>query len=257
MWDKGKRFVLQKILLCLVAFCALLPAIFLLWESVKIGKQFSLSQYETILLYTKKFFTWFWNSVLNTLIILAVYLPVSICAGYGFSQFEFRWKKGIFLLYIVIMILPFQATVVPQYLTLNTLGLLNTRTAVILPNIAGAFGPFLMTQFMKGIEPEILQAARIDGAGPIRILMHIVLPLCRPAIASLAILQFINCWSLIDQPLLFLKSEQLLPLSLELSSQSFGIAAFAAGVLYAVPPILAYLYCKDALEKGICLSSVK
>lgn len=257
MWDRGTKFIVQYSLLCLASVCALLPAIYLLFKSLQINGSATLLQYETVLLYTKEFFVWLWNSTKYTLAILCILIPISVLAGYSFSQFAFRRKRLIFALYFLLMLLPFQATVVSQYITLDTMGLLDSEAAIILPAATGTFGPFLITQYMKGIDSEILQAAKLDGAGSVRILLHIVLPICKPAILSLVILQFINSWSMIDQPLLFLRREELLPLSLELSSQGFGISAFAAGVLYAIPPVLAYLYCRDSLEKGINLSRVK
>jgi multiple sugar transport system permease protein len=257
MWDKGKRFALQKLVLSLLAICCLLPTAFLLWRAVVVGGQFTLAQFEEILLYTWRFYVWLWNSIGYAAAILAINLPVSILAAYGFSQHQFPGKKPLFFLYILLMLMPFQATVVPEYLTLDKLGLLDTRWAVILPNALGAFGVFLLTQFMSGVDPELLQAARLDGVSKWGELRYILLPLCRPAIASLAVLQLISSWALIDQPLLFLRSEELLPLSLELGSQTFGAAAFAAGVLFALPPVLVCLLFRGKLEQGICLGNVK
>ncbi len=113
------------------------------------------------------------------------------------------------------MLLPFQATSVPQYLTLDALDILDTGKAVILPCAYGAFGTFLLTQFMRGIDGEILEAARLDGVGNFSLLWRIVLPLCKPAVVSVLVLQFISFWSMVDQPVLFLQSEQLMPLSVK------------------------------------------
>lgn len=257
MWNKGTRFRVQRCMLNAAALCCLVPAVYLPFRSLRQGDVFSLRQFENVLLLTKAFFTWFWNSTGYTLVILAISLPVSVLAAYGFSQFSFPGKKSLYALYMILMLLPFQATVVPQYLTLNRMGLLDTQAAIILPCAYSAFGTFLMTQFLRGIDSEILEAARLDGAEIWRILWHILLPLCRSAILSVFILQLISCWSMIDQPLLFLRSEELLPLSLKLSSQSFGTNLFAAGLIYSLPPVILYLYCQDALEKGISLSSIR
>lgn len=257
MWNKGVRFVVQKIILTLAAVCCAAPAVYLIFKSLWNFESFSLHQYEQVLFNTKEFFSWFWNAVLYTVLILAINIPVSILAAYGFSHFRFRGRTGIFFLYMILMLLPFQATVMPQYLTLNKLGLLDSWAAIVLPLGYSAFGTFLLTQFMKGISHEIIEAAELDGVGPVKMLGHIILPLCKPAIGSLFILQFISCWSMVDQPLLFLRREELLPLSVKLSSYTFGSSAFGAGVVYAVLPTLIYLYCQDALEKGISLSSIK
>ncbi len=257
MWDKGVHFTIQRILLSAAALCCLAPVVYLLYCSLRSFGGFSLEQYEEILFNTKEFFTWFWNSFGFSLLILLLGVPVSILAAYGFSQYDFRGKNGVFFLYMLLMLLPFQATVVAQYLTLRALKLLDSWSAVVLPCAYGAFGPFLLTQFMKGIDKEILEAARLDGVSLAQMMRHIILPLCKPAVISLVILQLISSWSMVDQPLLFLRSEYLLPLSLKLGNYTFGASVSTAGVIYAVLPLLAYLYCQDALEKGISLSSIK
>lgn len=257
MWTKGKKFFFQCIFLSAAAICCTLPLLFLARNSFLQDGMVSLRKFEQILLYDRRFYVWFWNSFGYTAAILLGNIPVSILAAYGFSQFRFPGQNLLFSLYILLMLLPFQATALPQYLTLRALNLLDTRWAVILPGVFSAFGVFLLTQFMREIDSEILQAAQLDGAGRLSILWHILLPICKPAVVSLAVLQLLSNWSLIDQPLLFLRREQILPLSLELSSHTFGESAFAAGVLFAVLPVTAYLFCSDALEQGICLGSVK
>ena len=162
-------------------------------------------------MYQRPFYVWFWNSAAYTASTLAVSLPVSVLAGYGFSQFSFPGRNFLLGFYVLLMLMPFQATVVSQYLTLNALGLLDTPWVVIWPNAFQTFGVFMMTQFMASIDRELLQAARLDGAGHGTLFFRIVLPLCRPAVFSLLLLQFLACWSLIDQPLLFLKKRRAVP----------------------------------------------
>lgn len=257
MWNKGVRYAAQRALVSVIAVCCLIPVGYLLAGSMRDGEVFSLGQYEDVLLYTKEFFTWFWNSVLYTAAILALCVPIALLAAFGLTQYRFRGRNGLLFLYTLLMLLPFQATVVAQHLLLNTLGLLDTRWAIILPSAFGAFGTFLLAQFLRGLDREIVEAARLDGAGWFQTLTQIVVPLCKPAIVSLVVLQFISCWSMVDQPIVFLRSEELLPLSQRLSGQAFGASASAAGVLYAVIPMLVYFCCQKALEDGISLSSIK
>lgn len=257
MWNRGLRFALQRAAVSAAAIACLVPAGWLLLGSLRVGGSFSLAQYEKILLGTKEFFVWFWNSVGYTAGTLALCVPVAVLAACGLSLHRFPGRGGLLFLYTLLMLLPFQATVVAQYLTLRSLGLLDTRPAIVLPIAFGAFGAFLLTQFMRGLDPEILEAARLDGGDWAQILLHIVCPMCRPAIVSLAVLQSISCWSMVDQPVVFLRSEALLPLSQRLSGQTFGGAASAAGVLYAVVPTLICLCCQKALEEGISLTSIK
>ena len=222
MWNKGLGWRIQRAAVSAAAIACLIPAGVLLLGSLRAGERASLGQYEEILLGSKEFFTWFWNSAGYTAGILALCVPVAVLAAYGLS---------------LLMLLPFQATVVAQYLTLRALGLLDTPAAIILPCAFGAFGAFLLTQFMRGLDGEILEAARLDGAGWGKILLHIVCPLCKPAILSLVTLQAISCWSMVDQPVVFLRSEALLPLSQRLSGQTFG-GGFVRGGAHAPLPVL-------------------
>ena len=257
MWNKALGWQVQRAAVSAAAVACLVPAGVLLFGSLRADGCFSLRQYEEILLGSKEFFTWFWNSAGYTAGILTLCVPVAVLAAYGLSLHRFPGRNALLFLYTLLMLLPFQATVVAQYLTLRALGLLDTPAAIILPCAFGAFGAFLLTQFMRGLDGEILEAARLDGAGCGRILLHIVCPLCKPAILSLVTLQAISCWSMVDQPVVFLRSEALLPLSQRLSGQTFGASAFAAGILYAVVPMLLYLCCQKALEEGISLTSIK
>ena len=123
MWTKGVRYAVQCALVSSIAVCCLIPMGYLLVGSVRDRGAFSLVQYEDILLYTKEFFTWFWNSVLYTAAILALCVPIALLAAFGLTQYRFHGRNALLFLYTLLMLLPFQATVVAQHLLLNTLGL--------------------------------------------------------------------------------------------------------------------------------------
>lgn len=240
---KSERWKLRLRKGVLYGFSALCvcPVVVLLLSSLRQGGAFSLAQYEEILLYRRDYYVWFWNSARYTFTILLFQLPICVLAGYGLSQYRFAGKKLVLGVYAVLLVLPFQATVVAQYSALKYLNLIDTPWAVVLPNIFQPLGCFLILQQMQKVDPEIFEAARLDGAGEAAVLGRIFLPISRPAILLLAVLQFTNNWALIDQPLLFLASDQLFPLSIELNSSSFGPAVGAAGVIFAIPPVLFYL----------------
>ena len=228
------------------------------------GQSFSVSpgepavwQYWMTLFRNIRFYAWFWNSFFSVVCIIILAVPVSLLAGYGFSQFRFRGRDALFFLYIVLMLLPFQATIVPQYLTLHAFRLLDTRASYILPNAFGAFGAFLMTQYMCGIDRELLDAGRIDGLTEFGILTSLVAPLCRPAVSTFVILLFLDNWSMIEQPVVFVRDIAKMPLAAELSAQNFPEGAAAAGVVFAILPTLAALCGRDDLIRGISLSSLK
>ncbi len=241
----------RKILLHTIALLCIVPFALMLLRSVQgSGGGFSLIQYG-LLLQSPRFFRAFWNSVVYTGVILLFNLPLSLLAAYAFSRFNFRGRWPFFWLYILMMLLPFQATMVPQYMTLKWMGLTDTPWSVVLPNIFSTFGTFLMTQYMRAFDRSIYEAAEIDGMGSFTVFMQLVLPVTKPVIASTAVLSFVNYWSLIEQPSLFLSQQVQQPLAIRLSSTDFSAFANAGGVVFSILPLLLYIYNFDALQQGI------
>lgn len=228
-------------------------------EAVKVSSfplHITLRQYESVLLLNYDYYIHFWNSILFVAAILAINVPVSLFAGYGFSQHQFPGKRILFFLYIILMLMPFQATLVPQYLTLQSFGLLNKAASVILPNGFGAFGAFLMTQYMQGIDKELLEAGRLDGLEGFSMFSRLMIPLCKPAVSALVILVFIDNWAMIEQPVVFIRDTWKQPLSVALNTIGTG-ALFAGGVVFCILPLCIYLYGYKDLVEGISLSSIK
>lgn len=212
-----------------------------------------------VLLDSPGFFTMFWNSVAISLGILAGQLLVDVPAAWALARFPLRGKKTILTVYIVLMLMPFQVLMFPQYLVLQKLDLLDTLWAVILPAVFSTFPVFLLHRFFKAIPQDILEAARMDGAGELRIFCQIALPLGSPGILSAAILTFLDSWNMIEQPMTYLKTKALWPLSLFLPE--IGIAdmgmGFAAALLMLIPALLLFFSCEEYLEQGIALSGGK
>ena len=206
-----------------------------------------------VLLDSPEFFTMFWNSVTITAGILLGQFAVAVPAAWGLAKLHLPRKLGN--LYMVLMLLPFQVLMYPEYLVLKSLGLLNTLWAVILPGVFSAYPVFLLTRFFGAIPEEILEAARLDGAGEWQIFRYIALPLGLPGLLSVGILSFLDAWNLIEQPMTFLKNRALWPLSLFLPETTLtdtGLG-FAAGLLMLIPALLLFGLCQDALEQGIAL----
>jgi multiple sugar transport system permease protein len=219
----------------------------------------SINQYYEVLIGSTSFLMMFWNSVRLTLPILLGQMLVGSMAAYAFAMLKFRGRNTLFFVYIITMLMPFQVTLVPNYLMADSLGLLGRYESIILPGIFATFGVFLLRQFMSYIPMENLEAARLDGAGHPTIFMKIILPLCAPALASLAILSCIDNWNMVEQPLIFLKDANLQPLSLflsKLTSGAFGVA-FAASALFMAPILIIFLYGENYLVEGIQMSSLK
>ena len=158
------------------------------------------------------------------------------------------------------MLMPFQVTLVPNYLIAGKLGLLNNYLSIIFPGIFGAFGVFLLKQYMhQKFWLATLEAAKVDGAGALQIFLKIIVPLSKSGIAALAILVFIDNWNMVEQPLIFLQDATKQPLSLYLSRIAAGEKglAFAASTLYMTPVLLSFLYAENYLLEGIRLSGIK
>ena len=219
----------------------------------------SLEQFKALLFDRMQFLIMFWNSLLLVLPIVLGQAAVATMAAFALSQFQFRGRDSLFFIYLMTMLMPFQVTLVPNYLAMDWLGLLNSRASIILPGIFSAFGVFLVRQFMIGIPHDYVEAAKIDGAGYWGIFYRIILPMSRPGIAALVILVFVDNWNMVEQPLIFLQDAYQQPLSIFLSRINEGERglAFAAAVLYMLPMLFVFLYAENDLIEGIQLSGVK
>ena len=220
----------------------------------------SVDQYVTVLFRSPEYILKFWNSVI--LVIPIVFLQVGIAsfAAYSFTRYQGRLKSFLFFFYISLMLMPYQVTIVPNYLVADWTGLLGSRWAVIFPGAFAPFSVFLLTKFMRRIPSVLIEAAKLDGANEWQIFTGVCLPQCRSALYSIAILVFIDYWNMVELPIILLDSSDVQPLSVYLSTINAGEAgiAFAVAVVYMIPPLLLFLHGEEALVEGITHSgSVK
>ena len=213
----------------------------------------SFSQYFTVLLKSPDFLYKFWNSVILVAPIVLAQLMVASVAAYGFTRWRGKVRDTIFFAYVILMLMPYQVTLVPNYLVSDFLGLLNTRWAIILPGAFAPFSVFLLTKSMRRIPVSVIESAKLDGAGEWHIFWNICLPQCRSALYSIAILVFIDYWNMVEQPLILLPDASQQPLSVYLSQINAGEIgiAFAAAVVYMVPGLLMFLHGEAYLVEGI------
>jgi multiple sugar transport system permease protein len=218
-----------------------------------------LTQYYDILIKRSQFLYMFWNSVIITLPIVIGQILVSSLAAYAFAKFRFRGRNQLFFIYLTVMLMPFQVTLVPNYLVADMLGLINNNLSIILPGVFNTFGVFLLKQYMEQIPDSYIEAAKMDGAGHLAIFFRIILPMCKNGIAAMFILVFIDNWNMVEQPLIFLQDAMAQPLSIYLSriiSGERGLA-FASSTLYMLPMLLVFLYGENYLIEGIQRSGIK
>ncbi|MCV4231489.1 carbohydrate ABC transporter permease [Virgibacillus sp. LDC1] len=219
----------------------------------------SFAQYGKVFIDNPKYLTMFWNSVFMVVPIIVGQTLVAALAAYAFSKLKFRGRDSMFLVYVMTMLMPFQVTLVPNYIMVDKLGMLNSTAAIIVPGIFAAFGVFMLRQFMLDIPYAYIEAAKIDGAGHLRIFMTMIVPMIKPGLAALVILLFVDYWNMVEQPLVFLDDPFKQPLSVFLSrikDSERGIA-FAASMLYMAPMVMLFLYAESYFIEGIQLSGVK
>lgn len=201
----------------------------------------------------------------NTLIIVLfsfLGLLLNAIAGFGFAKYDFKGRNALFVLVLATMMIPSQVTMIPVYLILNSLGLTNTMTGIVLPGLVGAFAIFLFRQFMSTIPTELLEATRLDGASEYRIFLQIVLPISKPILAVQAILTFIAGWNSFLWPLIIANDESMYTLSVGLSllkgqyAANFGLQM--AGATFMVAPVIVlFTYFQKHIIENFSISGMK
>ncbi|WP_420330280.1 carbohydrate ABC transporter permease [Paenibacillus contaminans] len=219
----------------------------------------SFGQYYKVLIATPQFLHMFWNSVKMVVPIIIGQVAVASLAAFAFAKLRFPGRESLFFIYLLAMLMPFQVTLVPNYIVADELGLLNSPASIVLPGVFAAFGVFLLRQFMLHIPSAYMEAAKMDGAGYIRSFVTIALPMVKPGIAALVVLLFADYWNMVEQPLIFLHDAELQPLSVFLSriqKEAFDVS-FAASVVYMTPMLLLFLCMERYFIEGIQLSGIK
>ena len=220
----------------------------------------SFGQYATALFRSPEYLLKFWNSIILVIPIVIAQVGIASFASYSFTRYQGRLKNILFFSYIILMLMPHQVTMVPNFLVADWTGLLNTRWAIIFPGTFAPFSVFLLTKFMRRIPSSLIEAAKLDGANEWNVFTKVCLPQCRSALYSVAILVFIDYWNMVELPIILLPDSDMQPLSVYLATINAGEVgvAFAVAVIYMIPPLLLFLHGEEALVEGITHSgSVK
>lgn len=213
----------------------------------------SFKQYFTVLFNSPDYLFKFWNSVILVVPIVLFQMVIALLAAYGFTRYRGKLREIIFFAYVILMLTPYQVTLVPNYLVSDAMGILNTRWAIWLPGVFSPFSVFILTKFMRRIPSGIIEAAKVDGASEWWIFRSLCLPLCKSAIASVCILVFIDYWNMVEQPLILMSDSDMHPLSVFLSKINQGEIgiAFAVATIYMIPTLLVFRYGEEYLVEGI------
>lgn len=201
----------------------------------------------------------------NTLIVVAISmigLFLMAMAGYGFAKYDFRGRKVLFFMVLATMMIPAQVSMIPTYLILSELHLTNTLIGIALPTLVGGYNIFLFRQFMTTIPTSILEAARIDGAGELRIFLQIVLPMCRPILSVQVILTFISGWNSFLWPLIIANDSEYYTLSVGialLNQQTYVNPSLqmAASTFMVAPVVLVFVIFQKFIVQGFTMSGLK
>ncbi|MBQ8073435.1 MAG: carbohydrate ABC transporter permease [Clostridia bacterium] len=220
----------------------------------------SLGQYHQILIADNTVLWLFINSAMYAALILLGQAAIIPPLAFALSKFRFPGRNGLFFGIILLMLLPFQVTMVPNVLTLRSLGLIDTIWAVVIPMWFAPFYIFLIRQYMVGLPGELIEAAEMDGAGAMSVYFRVILPVCRPILGAAAALSFAESWNLVEQPLTYLTTRMdLQPLSTmfnQLATENTGFE-FAGAALYILPALFVYLFFQEDILSGIQLTELK
>lgn len=224
-----------------------------------VPQYFTLRPYVELLLDSPDFFVMFWNSSRQVFPILLGQIVIGIPAAWAFARFQFRGRRMLFFGYMVLMILPFQVTMVSNYILLSELSLLDTHLGLIVSGIFSTFPVFLMEKFFKALPEAMLDAARVDGASELQIFIKLGIPLGMPGMMSSVILCFLEYWNAIEAPMTFLKTKAKFPLSLYLPNITTDQLSnsFAASIVMMIPAVPIFLWGRDYLQQGIEASGLK
>ena len=249
---------ISAVIFSVLALIFILPTALTVIMSFSAEGQPSLQGYADLLLDCFVFYPMFWNSVLYAAAITIVQLAVIIPCAFGFSQAKFKGKSVLFVFYIILMMMPLQVTILPNYIGLRDMGLIDTPLGMILPMIFSPFGVVVMHQYMKNIDSSVIEATRLETNSIFRVLFTSVIPQLRVCIFAVVLFVFADCWNMVEQPMLFLKDDSLNPLSVFITSaQNYeGQVLFPAAVIFLIPVLILYLFFNEHLEKGLTLGEL-
>lgn len=268
--------IIFTVIMMLLAFIVIFPFAWMVLCSFKplneiyqyppkiFSANMSLNNYKEVLFnQSPSFLIYFKNTFITTIISVIGTVITSAMGGYAFAKLKFKYRDQLFLLYLVTMMVPFQVLMVPQFILFKYMGIFNTLWALILPRLFTPLGTFLMRQFFLEVPNEILEAGRVDGMGEFGIFSRLVLPLAKPAVSTVVILNFVWRWNDYEAPLIFLTNNKLYTLTVGLtnfideSGFSQDHLIMAAATVALIPMVLVFLLGQKYFIEGLTSGSVK
>lgn len=215
--------------------------------------------YYEVFLGTPQYLFRFWKSMGMALCIAAGQLLISVLAGYGFAKYRFPGRSLLFFLMMILMTLPVQVMLIPNYLMLTNLRLIDTYAALILPSIFIPLGTFILTQSFKSISESVIDAAMLDGCGVPRVLALVAAPMNKSGMVCVFLLSFLDAWNMVEQPIAYLKDFGQYPISVALAytPPADTTVHLVCCVLVVLPALFLFTYFNKELVEGIVLAEVK
>ena len=243
--------LLRLIILAALAAVFVIPVVSTAVKSLSFEGRIGLGQYWELFVTNFTYLDFFWNSVIYASAITAVSIAVSLPLGFLFAKIKFKGRDGLFFVFILVMLLPFQATLLPNYIQLRDFKMLNTPLALTLPMMFAPFAVFLLRQFMKTIPNDLIDCTLLETSSVIKTFKYAILPQIKPALVSLAILIFCESWNMVDQALIFsMENGEILPLSVVLGELPENVR-YAGGTVYMFPIIMLFVVFRETLEESM------
>lgn len=253
---RKRRSLWSAALACFLCAVCIVPFAAVFVSSLRSARGgFTLQYYYQVFVGQSRFLFRFWRSMALSLCIAAGQVIVSSLAAYGFARYRFPGKNVLFFILMLLMILPLQVTLIPNYIILDRANLLNTYTSLALPAIILPLGTFILTHSFRALSGSVLEAARLDGCSLPGLLLRVVLPMSKNALICVFLLSFLDAWNMVEQPITYLKEFADYPLAVALASVPPGdpTVLLTACVLVALPPLFLFAFFNQELTEGIAL----
>lgn len=254
-----KKHIFSGVFAILVIILSVAPFLYVFLRSFWTRSGVTFQYYYDVFLGSPKYLFRFWKSVGMGVCIAAGQLVVSVLAGYGFAKYKFKGRNFLFFLLMILMTLPVQVTLVPDFIMLNYMNLLNTYAALILPSIFVPLGTFILTQSFKSISESVIDAAMLDGCGVGRILVSVAVPMNKSGLVCVLLLSFLDAWNMVEQPIAFLKDFEQYPISVALAytPPANAVEQLVCCMLVVLPALFLFTFFNRELVEGIVLAEVK
>ena len=250
MMKRKKKFRFSDIVVLLCVLVTMIPFLTIVINSI------SFEAYYDVFLGSPQYLLRFWKSMLISSCIAIGQIIISLLAGYGFARYDFIGKKLLFFLLMILMVLPLQVTLVPNYIMLYKLDILGTEWSLILPCIFLPLGTFIMTQSIKTVSIELIHDAKLNGCNIFQVLLHVIIPMTKGSFICVGILSFLDAWNMVEQPIAYLKDFDKYPISVALAyvSNANPIVQFVCCILVMIPPLFLFMCFNKELVQGIIFS---